>query len=189
MFIDATDVKCISREIASNYSRTTLRGGEVLITVRGTLGGIAVAKPEMAGWNVSREVAVLPALPGRCDPNYLVIAIASRVCQSWLMERAKGVAYTGINIEDLKLLPIPTAPQAEQLEIVRRVEALFKLADTIEKRVTAATARVEKLTQAILAKAFRGELVPTEAELARRGGREYQSAEALPRSRGYRSQS
>jgi type I restriction enzyme S subunit len=70
-------------------------------------------------------------------------------------------------------------PLAEQLEIVRRVEALFKLADAIEKRVASATARAEKLTQAILAKAFRGELVPTEAELARQEGREYEPASKL----------
>jgi type I restriction enzyme, S subunit len=61
-------------------------------------------------------------------------------------------------------------------KIVCRVGALFKLAATIEKSVEVATARAEKLTQAILAKAFRGELVPTEAELARREGRSYESA-------------
>jgi type I restriction enzyme S subunit len=70
-------------------------------------------------------------------------------------------------------------PLAEQHEIVRRVEALFQLADAIEKRVAAATARADKLTQAILAKAFRGELVPTEAELARRKGRAYEPASVL----------
>jgi type I restriction enzyme S subunit len=70
-------------------------------------------------------------------------------------------------------------PLAEQHEIVRRVEALFWLADAIEKRVTAATARADKLTQAILAKAFRGELVPTEAEIARREGRDYEPASVL----------
>ncbi|HMC63959.1 MAG TPA: hypothetical protein VKI65_03395 [Gemmataceae bacterium] len=45
--------------------------------------------------------------------------------------------------------------------------------------MAAATARAEKLTQAILAKAFRGELVPTEAELARREGRDYEPASVL----------
>jgi type I restriction enzyme S subunit len=70
-------------------------------------------------------------------------------------------------------------PLAEQREIVRRVEALFKLADTIETRLKAATKRAEKMTQAILTKAFRGELVPTEAELARREGRRYESASVL----------
>jgi hypothetical protein len=63
--------------------------------------------------------------------------------------------------------------------IVRRVEALFRLADAIEKCVAAATARAEKLTQAILAKAFRGELAPTEAELASREGRDYEPASVL----------
>lgn len=68
---------------------------------------------------------------------------------------------------------------SEQHEVVRRVEALFKLADAIEKRVAAATARADKLAQSILAKAFRGELVPTEAELARAEGREYEPASVL----------
>ena len=51
--------------------------------------------------------------------------------------------------------------------------------DAIEMRVAIATARTKRLTQSILAKAFRGELVPTEAELARREGREYESAADL----------
>ena len=70
-------------------------------------------------------------------------------------------------------------PLAEQEEIVRRVEALFALADKIEARVQSATLRVEKITQAILAKAFRGELVRSEAELAREEGRDYEPAAAL----------
>ena len=74
---------------------------------------------------------------------------------------------------------IAVAPLDEQSEIVRRVEAIFALADTIEKRVATATVRVEKLTQAILARAFRGELVPTEAELARQESRDYEPASAL----------
>jgi len=56
---------------------------------------------------------------------------------------------------------------------------MFKLADAVEKRVEAAILRAEKLTQAILTKAFRGELVPTEAELARREGRPYEPASVL----------
>ncbi len=75
--------------------------------------------------------------------------------------------------------PIPLPPLVEQHEIVRRVEALFKLADAIERRTAAAAARADRLTQAILAKAFCGQLVPTEAELARREGRDYEPASAL----------
>jgi type I restriction enzyme, S subunit len=76
-------------------------------------------------------------------------------------------------------MPVPLPPRAEQHEIVRRVDALFKLADAIDARVAAATARADKNIQAVLAKAFRGELVPTEAELARQEGRDYEPASAL----------
>src|SRR5436309_4220337 len=70
------------------------------------------------------------------------------------------------------------------------VEALFKLADAIERRVATAQLRADKLTQSILAKAFRGELVPTEAELARQEGREYEPASVLlERIRNQRSSS
>ena len=56
---------------------------------------------------------------------------------------------------------------------------LFALADRIEGEVAGVLKRVEALTQAVLAKAFRGKLVPTEAELARREGREYEPAGVL----------
>jgi type I restriction enzyme S subunit len=56
---------------------------------------------------------------------------------------------------------------------------MFKLADAVEKRVAVATARAERLTQAILAKVFRGGLVLTEAEPTHREGRPYESASEL----------
>jgi type I restriction enzyme S subunit len=95
--------------------------------------------------------------------------------------RAHFYGYTkpGLNLDQVKGVWIALPPVEEQQEIVCRVEALFRLADAIEKRVTEATARADKLPQAILAKAFRGELVPTEAELARREGRDYEPASAL----------
>ena len=85
----------------------------------------------------------------------------------------------GVNIRDLKRIPIPVPPMAEQKEVVRRVRTLLVLADEIEQRVTAAMQRVDRLTQSVLSKAFRGELVPTEAELAQREGREYEPASVL----------
>jgi type I restriction enzyme S subunit len=56
---------------------------------------------------------------------------------------------------------------------------LLQLADRVEQRVVDATAKADQLTQAVLSKAFRGELVPTEAELARKEGRDYEPASVL----------
>jgi type I restriction enzyme, S subunit len=176
--IDESGIKRIAPEVAEQYSRTFLSGGEIVITVRGTLGGVAVVPPHMKGYNVSREVAVIPIVR-ELDAAFFAFAIADMRVTEWIAGVLKGEVYTGINIRDLKFLPLPVPPIQEQCEIVRRVEAVFKLADAIERHVALATARAHKLTQSILAKAFRGELVPTEAELARREGREYETAAEL----------
>ncbi len=65
-----------------------------------------------------------------------------------------------INQSSVKGLRISLPPIKEQTEIVRRVESLFALADTIEQQYLAAKKRTDRLTQSLLAKAFRGELVP-----------------------------
>ncbi len=51
-------------------------------------------------------------------------------------------------------------PIVEQYEIVKRIETLFAFADRLEARLASARAATERLTPALLAKAFRGELVP-----------------------------
>ena len=89
------------------------------------------------------------------------------------------MSQSNINAQKLAAYGMPWCDLPEQREIVRRVEALFKLADAAERRVAAASARAERITAAVLAKAFRGELVPTEAELARREGRDFEPASVL----------
>lgn len=93
--------------------------------------------------------------------------------------KTDGVSQSNINAQKLGKFEVPFCCPEEQKEIVRRVEKLLNVAEEIEKRLAMAKERIEILTQAILSKAFRGELVPTEAELARREGRSYEPATAL----------
>ncbi len=71
---------------------------------------------------------------------------------------AAGGNQPNLNLNKVREIPVLVPPLTEQHEIVRRVEQLFAYADTIEKQVNNALARVNNLTQSILAKAFRGEL-------------------------------
>ena len=61
LMFDLDGMKRITPELSQEYSRTILEGGELLVNVRGTLGGVAVVPKSMNGWNISREVAM-----GRC---------------------------------------------------------------------------------------------------------------------------
>lgn len=164
--------------IADQYHRSALRVGDVLLSIRGTVGRVCRVPQGLDGANITQDTARI-SVHKQILADYVEIYLRCASVQHRLTEAMKGVAVRGVNIGDVRALQVAVPPRPEQDEIVRRVEALFKLAELIEKRVVAATVRAEKLTQAILAKAFRGELVPTEAELARREGRDYEPASVL----------
>ena len=71
---------------------------------------------------------------------------------------AAGGAQPNLNLNKVRTIGISVPDKEEQTEIVRRVDQLFAHADRIEQQVNNALARVNNLTQSILAKAFRGEL-------------------------------
>lgn len=129
-----------------------------------------------------------------CDKAYRFRAIGSKAIGQFValvlnsplvleeIETMKtGISDSGVNLTQQKFLKlvIHLPPLSEQQEIVRRVEKLFAFADQIEARLKQAQSHVDRLTQSLLAKAFRGELVPTEHALATAEGREYESASEL----------
>ena len=65
-----------------------------------------------------------------------------------------------INVEDTRLVPVPVPPMKEQSAIVRALDAFRERCGNCETRVATAESAHRELAQSILAKAFRGELVP-----------------------------
>ena len=160
--IDTNGVKRISPELSKEYKRTVLCGGEVLVNVRGTLGGVSVVPKAMAGWNVSREVAVVPARQKDIAPEFLSLCIATRESQSWLTGAVKGVAYKGINIADLRRLPIPVPSMKLQLEIASRLNEAELLTEEVAARYQEKLSTLGSLRQALLNMAFTGQLTNSE---------------------------
>ncbi len=96
----------------------------------------------------------------KCTPEFLTLRLACRSTFIALAEGVHGATRPRINLGQLKEYSFALPPLPEQQEIVRRVEALFAFTDRIEAQLTKARTKMERLTPSILAKAFRGELVP-----------------------------
>ncbi|MEN6517566.1 MAG: restriction endonuclease subunit S [Methanospirillum sp.] len=150
---------------------------DILYSVTGSYG-IAVLVDTDRPFCFQRHIALLRPSQS-VSPKFLWISMKSPLVFDQATNVATGIAQLTVPLRGLRKMKIPLPPLAEQDEIVRRVDALFALANRIEGEVAGARERVEALRDAVLAKAFRGELVPTEAELARREGREYEPAGAL----------
>lgn len=93
---------------------------------------------------------------------YVRLFLLSKLGRQEIESRATGSQLSMRNISQLnfKIIPLPLPPLEEQQEIVRRVESLFAKADAIEARYKTLKAKVDTLPQAMLHKAFKGELVP-----------------------------
>ena len=104
------------------------------------------------GWFVLR-------LPEFIETNFFYYVLSSNELQNQFTLLAVGGVVQNIRSELVKQALVSVPPLEEQKEIVRLVEQYFAFADIIEAQVKKAQTRVNNLTQSILAKAFRGELV------------------------------
>ncbi len=91
--------------------------------------------------------------------KYISFVFRSPFLQNQIDENQTQTAQANIFQGKIKILALPLPPLLEQTEIIRRVEQLFTLADQLEARYQSAKVQLERLTPALLAKAFRGELV------------------------------
>ncbi len=99
--------------------------------------------------------------PDSIEPSYILFYLLSHQGRQQIVKVSSSTS--GLNTLSLSkvgklTIQLPLLP--EQKEIVRRVQELFAVADRLEERYEALSGKVEGLPQALLAKAFRGELVP-----------------------------
>ncbi|MGF1489342.1 MAG: restriction endonuclease subunit S, partial [Prochloraceae cyanobacterium] len=162
-FLDLSEIKEI-KALPEDLEKYRLKYGDILFNEGGDrdkLGRGTIWKNEIDNCIHQNHV-----YRGRlCDKSitseYISFASKTDYAIAFFFNNAsQTVNLASINITSLGSLPLAIPPISEQKEIVRRVEALFKKCESIEKRYQKAKAYTDKLTQSILAKAFRGELVP-----------------------------
>ncbi|HDI3178096.1 restriction endonuclease subunit S [Vibrio cholerae] len=150
--------RAVWEELHQEYS---VHGGELLVTKLGDPPGECCIYPENTGTSmVTPDVLKMDVDEQSAEKKYLRSYFNSPISTEIIEKLAFGATRLRIDIAMFKAFPVPLPPMEEQKEIVRLVDQYFAFADTIEAQVKKAQARVDKLTQSILAKAFRGELVP-----------------------------
>ena len=147
----------VSDGFLRQISKSTLRPGDLAIVRSGAPGVCCVVPPELREANCSDLVIARPS--PELISDYGCIVMNSSFAADFVRSNQVGVAQAHFNVGSMKIAPLPLPPVNEQVEIVRRVKALFKLDDRIEARHAAAIAHIRRLTPLTLAKAFRGELV------------------------------
>lgn len=153
-----TNVKKIDPSTEAKYRRTRLRGNELLLRIRGGLGELAVCPPQIVGGNVSREIAVIPFTECLL-PKFGMYVLAAPDSQSKMKSHLRGTSYVGINLRDVRTLPIPVPPISEQQRTIEYLDGIRTKIDSLGKLESETAAELDALMPSLLSKAFRGELL------------------------------
>ncbi len=168
--LNLSGVMRISPEIEAKYVRTRIQSGDVLITIVGSVGQVAIAPNELSGWNIARAVAMIrPNHPGLS--RWISLVLRSPQSQYQLGIAANTTVQTTINLKDLRELCIPLPEENERCAIAH---ILGTLDDKIE-----INRRMNETLEAMARALFKAWFVDFEPVRAKMEGR-WQRGQSLP---------
>ena len=162
--------KTVPDDILERLSGFKLKEADIVLGRRGEMGRCALVTETESGWLCGTGSLILRA-ETQVSASYLDALIRSPAVRFALEEASVGSTMSNLNQGVLKALAVALPPRDEQDEVVSQIAACSDRIGGVIHAIESGTAHIEKLRQATLARAFRGELVPTDADLAQRDGR------------------
>lgn len=147
--------------------------GDVLISVRAPVGPTNICPAESA---IGRGLAALRPKSG-LPSKYILYAVRASV--SNLSRLATGSTFEAINGDQLKAHRIVTVDPTAAVALVEQIEDVLSLLDAGVESMQAVQEKLKTYRASVLKAACEGRLVPTEAELARQEGRDYETGPQL----------
>jgi type I restriction enzyme S subunit len=144
---DPSQLLRIAPDLDEEFSRSRLDGGEILVSVQGTVGRVAICPQEYAGANISRTIALV-APDARVARRFVYWYLR------WLGARdafeTVGTTRASLNIATLRKVPVPVPPLPEQ----RRIADILDKADAIRRKRKEAIALTEELLRSAFLEMF-----------------------------------
>ncbi|HEU4959088.1 MAG TPA: restriction endonuclease subunit S [Sphingomonas sp.] len=130
----ADNLRTITQEVSAPYRRTLLRGGELLVSLVGNPGEVAVVPASLKGANLARQVGMV-ALRSKVCTKYVMYALRSPAGRASLFAHTKGSVQQVINLADLKRVQIPFPPDRIQRRIADILSAYDDLIENNTRRI------------------------------------------------------
>jgi type I restriction enzyme S subunit len=120
--IDFAGLKRTTPAIASEYKRSTILAGDLLISIRGHVGRMAIVPPECNGANITQDTARLAITAANTE--FVKAQLETDPAKHWMARRTKGAAVKGINLGDLRQFPLIAPPSQLQDEFAEKVRTV-----------------------------------------------------------------
>jgi type I restriction enzyme S subunit len=111
------------KDFENENKRTEVKNNDVLLTIVGTIGRVAVVPSNHPKFALQRSVAVLKTKENILDSRFLMFSLQNIL--KFLTDEARGVAQKGIYLNQLRDIEIPLPPLSEQQRIVSILDDAF----------------------------------------------------------------
>jgi type I restriction enzyme, S subunit len=155
--VDSSAIYRIEPSLDEQYKRTKLHGGEVVLSIQGSVGRAAVVPKSLAGANISRTLAMIRLEEPRLA-RWVHRALESPQVQAAMRRAVGGTTRDSLNLRDLRKLVIPLAEAQERDRVLEHLDDVDARRASIADRLAAARVIVNRLRVAVLAAACSGRL-------------------------------
>jgi type I restriction enzyme S subunit len=121
--INTDDLLLTDPKIDEAYSRSRLQAGDLLFTIRGSVGRMAFVQDELAGANITQDTARI-SLSEKANPVFISRWLESQTASRFIQIHTLGVAVQGINLRDVRRIPVPIPSRDEQDRIASVIQSV-----------------------------------------------------------------
>jgi type I restriction enzyme, S subunit len=176
--INFDEFRLISNEdFAQEDRRTRVTAGDVLLTVVGTIGRVAVVPEAAPPFALQRSVAVMT--PTGLLSKYLAYQLQAPDVQRYFEQNARGTAQKGVYLKTLGNTPVLVPERDAQQRTITYLDEQLSRLDASVAALHRVQANLKRYRASVLKAACEGRLVPTEAELARQESRSFETGAQL----------
>jgi type I restriction enzyme S subunit len=148
-YLDKTNIYHITQSLSDEFKRSILKGGEILLSIQGTVGRVAICPDDLKGGNISRTIAIIS--PDDSVNKYFL--------RYWLLSMDGKFPITGatrasLNIGAIRELVAPIPPLDEQKRIVAKLDECFEAIDKARANVEKNLNNAKELFQSQLNEIF-----------------------------------
>jgi len=167
--INLDGLKLIDPVKAEGYQRTKLKGGELLVCVRGSTGITSIACKSLAGANVTRGIVPVRFDPLKISDRFGYYQFISPLVQTQIKSATYGAALMQINIRDFRKIILSVPTLEKQTEIANKLDEIAPELKKVERIYDSKISALDELKKSILQKAFAGELTKSPVNETKKG--------------------
>lgn len=117
------DLLLTSPEIEKDYKRSRLLPGDLLFSIRGTVGRMAFVPETLEGAQITQDTARL-TIGSNFDPRYVRYMLESPNAVAQVKANTMGLAVQGINLGDLRKVTIPACDLDQQVDLADELDEI-----------------------------------------------------------------